>query len=141
MNTCLNIMLTSQDHVRADWAATAIATEQSRIVKAIRFLRVICDAFDEEGLDVAVMKSLDHWPDFGSDIDLYTNASNQAVCALMRRRFGAQIASRSWGDRLAYKWNFDIPGLPVSVEVHIGRLGQTGEQLTLASRCLHALAQ
>ena len=134
MEVFRGIMLAAQDHIRAEWAATAIATERARIVKAVGFLRLIRDAFDEEGLDVTVIKSLDHWPDFGSDIDLYTNAPSQAVCALMRSRFGAQIASRSWGDRLACKWNFDIPGLPDPVEVHTGRLGQTGEQLLLASR-------
>ena len=49
----------------------------------------------------------------------------------MRTRFGAQIAERSWGDRLACKWNFIIPGLPEAVEIHMGRLGQTGEQVAL----------
>ena len=134
MKVYREIMLAAEDHVRAEWASAAIASERARIVTALGFLRRICDAFDEEGLDATVMKSLDHWPDFGSDIDLYTNAPSQAVCALMQRRFDAQIASRSWGDRLACKWNFDIPGLPDPVEVHTGRLGQTGEQLVLASR-------
>jgi hypothetical protein len=128
------IMLAVYDQVRAEWAATAIASERARIVTGIAFLRRICDAFDEEGLDVTVMKSLDHWPDLGSDLDLYTNAPAQAVRALLQKRFGAQIAHRSWGDRLACKWNFNIPGLPDPVEVHAGRLGQTGEQLVLASR-------
>jgi hypothetical protein len=52
----------------------------------------------------------------------------------MSKRFQAQIAARSWGDRLARKWNFDIPGLPEAVEIHMGRLGQTGEQVAIASR-------
>jgi len=51
----------------------------------------------------------------------------------MQKRFGAEIAARSWGDRLACKWNFNIPGLPDPIEIHMGRLGQTGEQLVLAS--------
>ncbi|MBW4026300.1 MAG: nucleotidyltransferase family protein [Acidobacteria bacterium] len=128
------IMLNVQDAARAEWAAAAVAAERARIVKAIEWLHVICNAFDEEGLDVTVMKSLDHWPDLGSDLDLYTNSSPQSVCAMMQRRFGAEIASRSWGDRLACKWNFNLPGLLEPVEVHMGRLGQTGEQLVLASR-------
>lgn len=128
------MMLATHDLIRAEWAANAVAAERSRIVKAISFLRIICDAFEDGGLDVTVMKSLDHWPDFGSDIDLYTNSPSQSVCALMKSRFGAQIATRSWGDRLACKWNFVIPGLPEPVEVHTGRLGQTGEQLVLASQ-------
>jgi len=132
-----SIMLAAQDPVRAEWAAAALAVERSRITVAIRFLAEVCDAFQAESLDVTVMKSLDHWPDLGSDLDLYTNASPRAVCDLMTRRFGARIASRSWGDRLACKWNFEIPGLPGPVEAHVGRLGQTGEQAVLASR-IHA---
>jgi hypothetical protein len=88
----------------------------------------------DEGHEVTVIKSLDHWPDLGSDLDLYTDANFNEVSQLMKRRFSARIAPRSWGDRLASKWNFVIPGLPELVEIHMGRLGQTGEQVTMASR-------
>jgi hypothetical protein len=54
----------------------------------------------------------------------------------MHRCFDAQIAQRSWGDRLACKWNFVVPGLPEAVEIHVGRLGQTGEQVEVASHLL-----
>jgi hypothetical protein len=127
-------MLEARDGERAEWAAIALVSERARITRAVGFLGKICAAFDEAGLDVTVMKSLDHWPDLGSDLDLYTSSAPAAVCALMTDRFGAQIASRSWGDRLACKWNFEIPGLPEPVEAHIGRLGQTGEQMVLATR-------
>jgi hypothetical protein len=46
----------------------------------------------------------------------------------MGTHFHAKLADRSWGDRLANKWNFVVPGLPELIEVHAGRLGQTGEQ-------------
>jgi hypothetical protein len=128
------IMVREADPVRASWAQAAIDSERNRIGKAVASLQSICEAFNAESLDVTVMKSLDHWPDLGSDLDLYTNAPPPAVCSLMQRRFGARMASRSWGDRLAYKWNFLIPDLPEPVEIHIGRLGQTGEQLVLASQ-------
>ncbi len=51
----------------------------------------------------------------------------------MKQRFHARIAERSWGDRLACKWNFYVPGLPEAVEIHMGRLGQTGEQVAFAA--------
>ena len=128
------LMLAAQDFTRTAWAENAIAIERDRIGKAIGFLQVICETFREERLDVTVMKSLDHWPDLGSDLDLYTNSDPEAVCAMMQKRFGAQIAARSWGDRLAGKWNFNVPGLSEPVEIHMQRLGQTGEQLVLASK-------
>jgi hypothetical protein len=121
------------DLARAEWAAAAVATEGARIEKAISSLRTVCDAFEAEGYDITVIKSLDHWPDLGSDLDLYTNTEPSRVLRLMRRRFNAETATRSWGDRLANKWNFVIPELPEAVEIHMGRLGQTGEQLVIAS--------
>jgi hypothetical protein len=128
------LMLHAGDVRRAEWAEAAVAAERVRIAKALDSLSLIVNAFDQEGLDVTVMKSLDHWPDFGSDIDLYTNAPAQKVTALMASRFQAELAPQSWGDRLASKWNYNIPGLAESVEVHAGRLGQTGEQLVLSAR-------
>ena len=113
---------------------TALAAERARIRTAMTFLHDICTAFEDGKYDVTVIKSLDHWPDLGSDLDLYTNANPEEISKLMRTRFDAQIAARSWGDRLACKWNFFIPGLPEAVEIHMGRLGQTGEQVAIASR-------
>ena len=134
MEIIRRMMLDAHDSVRAEWAETALIEERARIANAIEHLHAICSAFDEAGLDATVIKSLDHWPDLGSDIDLYSNTPTTAICDLMTKTFGAQIASRSWGDRLANKWNFNIPGMPEPVEVHAGRLGQTGEQKVLAAR-------
>jgi hypothetical protein len=139
----LNLAREAQDSERMDWANTALATEQRRIAVAVRTLHEICCAFEEKKLSVMVIKSLDHWPDLGSDLDLFTDADAREVIHLMRRRFGAKIAQRSWGDRLARKWNFIVPGLPEAVEIHVGRLGQTGEQYAFASslfgRSVHVL--
>jgi len=128
------MMREAKDEVRAGWAETALTAEQARITKALGFLQDICSAFEDKEYGIAVIKSLDHWPDLGSDLDLYTNASSEDVMSLMQKRFDAQISTRSWGDRLAGKWNFVIAGLPEAVEIHIGRLGQTGEQAGIASR-------
>ncbi len=130
----LALMRSVGDSMRAEWAEIALAGEIERIGLALPVLHAICNAFGEKGLDITVMKSLDHWPDLGSDLDLFSNAAPQAVLDIMQQHFGATLAPRSWGDRLAHKWNFAIPGLNELVEFHIGRLGQTGEQLTLASR-------
>ncbi len=133
MEVIRSIARDAQDTTRTEWAEAALAAEQARIGNALSHLQAICAAIEEEGHDVTVIKSLDHWPDIGSDLDLYTNAKPEAICGLMQRRFKAEMAARSWGDRLACKWNFEIPGLPESVEIHMGRLGQTGEQVAIAS--------
>jgi hypothetical protein len=115
---------------RADWAKGAIVKEKARIEHALSFLFPICEALGEVG-DAIVIKSLDHWPDLGNDLDLYSNASPSDVVAVMSKRFKARPDERSWGDRLANKWNFVVPGLPELVEVHVSRLGQTGEQVAV----------
>lgn len=115
---------------RAEWVQSAIVSEQARIANALAAVEPVCLALGAVG-DVIVIKSLDHWPDLGNDIDLYTNAKAASVVELMRKDFNASLAERSWGDRLANKWNFMIPGLPELVEVHVGRLGQTGEQVAI----------
>jgi len=121
----------------AEWTATTMRQETERIDHALNFLQQICTALENGGCAITVIKSLDHWPDLGSDLDLYTDADAAKVVEIMSTHFNAKLADRSWGDRLANKWNFIVPGLPELVEVHAGRLGQTGEQ-TAITRSLAA---
>ena len=115
-------------HEAAEWADAAFQEEAARINHALGFLAEICSMLEEGGCPVTVIKSLDHCPDLGSDLDLYTNAEAARIIELLDARFKAMPAERSWGDRLANKWNFVVPGLPELIEVHVRRLGQTGEQ-------------
>jgi hypothetical protein len=124
----------ASDAESCGWANDVLAREHQRIKNALTFLHKICHELEQGGCPVTVMKSLDHWPDLGNDLDLYTTADEKRVCEVMLSRLGAHIEPRSWGDRLANKWNFAIPGLPESVEVHAQRLGQTGEHTAMARR-------
>src|SRR6185437_7127076 len=137
LETFLEVIGGAGDGEREKWAEAALAFERERVENAFLFLEKICTAFEDHNYGVAVIKSLDHLPDLGSDLDLFSDASPEDVCQLMQSRFGAELAPRSWGDRLARKWNFLIPGLPESVETHVGRLGQTGEQVAIASSLLN----
>jgi len=133
MEAFLSLTAETGDVERSNWASAALSAEKGRIDIAVASLHDICHAFGDRDYDLCVIKSLDHWPDLGSDLDLYTSAHPDRVCGLMKNRFNAEIAQRSWGDRLACKWNFQIPGLPELIEIHVGRLGQTGEQVAIAS--------
>jgi hypothetical protein len=124
--------LIAERHPCAALVQGAMAHEETRIRLALSFLSPICQALQEIG-DVIVIKSLDHWPDLGNDLDLYSNAHPSDAVSVLTSRFGARPDERSWGDRLANKWNFIIPGLPELVEVHISRLGQTGEQVQITN--------
>ena len=116
------------------WCLNEIAKEKARISNAITHLERITAELEAAGCPTTVMKSLDHWPDLGNDLDLYSTADERKICEVMQTKFDAHIEERSWGDRLANKWNFAIPGLPEAVEVHAKRLGQTGEHTVLAQR-------
>lgn len=116
------------------WASDVVARQEQRIQNALTFLQRICSELENAGCPVTVMKSLDHWPDLGNDLDLFTTADESQVKKAMVTRLAAHLEARSWGDRLANKWNFCVPGLPELIEVHAKRLGQTGEQTAMARR-------
>lgn len=114
----------------------ALDAERARIAKAVECLYAIVQTLEMSGCPVSVIKSLDHWPDLGSDLDLYTSGSPEQLIKVMTEKMQAELEPRSWGDRLAGKWNFQIPGLKELVEVHVRYLGQTGEQTVMARRVL-----
>ena len=108
--------------------------EHARIENAVARLNEVVLTLQSSGCALVVMKSLDHWPDLGNDLDLYTTASEEDIVRVFTQKLGAHVEARSWGDRLAKKWNFALPGLRESVEVHVQRLGQTGEHRLMAER-------
>jgi hypothetical protein len=116
------------------WIDTALQDECERIRHALEYLENICRALEAAECPVTVIKSLDHWPDLGTDLDLFTTAPERDVVRVFERDIQANAEPRSWGDRLAKKWNFKVPGLPESVEIHCERAGQTGEHVALARR-------
>lgn len=136
LETFLGMISEEDDPVRTEWASSALREERARIETAVNFLHNVCRTLEQNGCKPAVIKSLDHWPDLGSDLDLFTDASAEDLIRLMQNFFSAKLAPRSWGDRLACKWNFVVPGLPELIEVHVGRLGQTGEQVAIADALL-----
>jgi hypothetical protein len=111
-----------------------IEHEQLRITNAMQHLYLITSALEAAHCPATVIKSLDHWPDLGNDLDLYTTADARQICEVLTSRFHARVEPQSWGDSLANKWNFAIAGLPEAVEVHAQRLGQTGEHTAMAQR-------
>ena len=123
------------------WAVSVLAAERHRIHNALKELEQVCKALEEEDCHAVVMKTLDHWPDLGNDLDLVVMGDTQKVVNVLKGRFGANVEARSWGDRLANKWNFALPGLREAIEAHIGRLGQTGEHIGLAQRFIDRRVQ
>ncbi len=116
------------------WCDQVLSDERARIANALKYLEQICLKLERSGIPITVMKSLDHWPDIGNDLDLYTPRDQQTVCGAMLKEFSANQKGRTWGDRLAHKCNFGVEGLRESIEIHHGCLGQTGEHVVVAKR-------
>lgn len=116
------------------WARLSIATEKARIENALIYLQAVCNELEAANCPTVVIKTLDHEPDLGNDLDLYTTGDSARVIQVMKTKFNAEVEPRSWGDRVAQKWNFAITGLREPVEVHVQRLGQMGEHTWLAKR-------
>lgn len=127
-----NHLPNSRDNATCEIRDRLILEEKDRIKKALSCLQQIVVVFEERGHPITVMKTLDHWPDSGSDVDLLVTAKDEEVCEIFEKHFSASKQLQSWGDRLAHKFNFRIPDLPELVEVHVDCLGQTGEQKALA---------
>jgi hypothetical protein len=118
------------------FASGALDREHARIAKALKFLDKISRELESAGCPVAVMKTLDHWPDFGNDLDLITMADEHRVQSVFLHKFNGRPLTRTVGDHLAHKRSFALEGLQQEVEIHIGRLGQAGEHIELARRIL-----
>jgi hypothetical protein len=119
------------------WAVEVLSKERARISNALSRLEQVVNALEEAGCPTVVMKTLDHWPDLGNDLDLVSTGSKAKIIEVFTRQFNAHMEARSWGDRLACKWNFALPGLPEAIECHVGRLGQTGEHIGLPQRFIN----
>src|SRR5215467_5601469 len=75
----------------AESIGNILRKEQQRIDHALVFLEQICLTLEEAGCPAIVIKSLDHWPDLGSDLDLYSSADPKQVVDVMKSAFQAKI--------------------------------------------------
>jgi len=108
--------------------------EHLRISKDLAYLDNVCTQIRAAGCEVTVIKTLDHWPDFGSDLDLFTAGDESRLVELFKVDLRARHCFRTPGDCIAHKRSFALPGLPERVELHINRLGPVGEHVELAKR-------
>src|SRR5262252_3987394 len=73
------------------WAVGVLASERVRITNALSYLQKVCQALEEAGCPVVVMKTMDHWPDLGNDLDLVTAGNRKTVLRVLTQDFGAKI--------------------------------------------------
>lgn len=113
------------------WIAHGSTQAEQSAIRNISALANVCTQLTSAGFPNVVIKSLDHWPDLGNDFDIYATGSEKEICALMERSFTAEAKAQSWSDRLACKHRFILPGVEKPIEIHLGRLGQSGQQVRM----------
>ena len=82
------------DTVLASRCQACIQQEKLRIINAVQHLQLITGALEAAGCPTTVMKTLDHWPDLGNDLDLYTTANAKQVRDLMTTRSRSHRATK-----------------------------------------------
>ena len=118
----------------AESLRTVLDQEHRRISRAMAGLQTVCSELEAAGCAVAVMKTLDHWPDFGSDLDLIVTGDETQVVQVLKHVLRGRRCMLTMADHIAHKRCFALPGLPEQVEVHVNRLGHAGEHSKLAER-------
>ncbi len=73
--------------------------EHDRIAKALMYLERVCARIKAAGCEVTVIKTLDHWPDFGSDLDLFTNGDERRLVHVLIA--GAPLHANTGGPHCA----------------------------------------
>lgn len=104
--------------------------ESSRIEQGLATIEGIARELARNEVPFMVIKTGDHFPDQGHDIDLLLAEGGDAVERVMRDRLGASPLERSVSEILSAKSNWRCG--PTTVEIHVGRLGQVGEHRRLA---------
>lgn len=114
-------------------AAAVVPPRVGATVAMAARLQQFCD---ERGVPVVFPKALQHYPDMGHDIDLWTLAPAAALAGDLRAELGATVAPAGTFGRLAGKRSYSIPGSPAPLEVHHGGVGHLGEHRELLADVL-----
>ena len=113
-----------------DEAAGWQEQERARIEQGLATIAGIAQQFARHEIPFMVIKTGDHYPDQGHDIDLLLADGGDAAEQIMREELAASRLERSVSEVLSAKSNWRCG--PTTVEMHVGRLGQVGEHRRLA---------
>ena len=78
-----------QPNRHAQLLDTWLVADDQRVRKVLNFAHGIVTAFERRSYPVAVIKTLDHWPDTGSDVDLLAAGNDNEICGIFGKEFGA----------------------------------------------------
>ncbi|HEV2766020.1 MAG TPA: nucleotidyltransferase family protein [Pyrinomonadaceae bacterium] len=110
-----------------DFFAEAVARERRRAADAVETVRRVGHACERKGVRFIFAKAFQHYPDVGTDIDLFVLARSRATDALVLEGTPAAPRRASLHARLAGVSNYKVAGCETLLEIHHGRMGLLGE--------------
>lgn len=109
-------------------ASTArLAAATARVAATLAMAARLQAVSDRLGVPVVFPKALQHYPDMGHDIDLWTLESAAEFDARLTETFSLTPARRGVFDRVAGKRGYVLAGCPSPLEIHHGGVGHLGE--------------
>lgn len=110
-----------------DFFGEAVRRERRRNAKIFRVVRGVSRACERRGFEFIFAKTFQHYPDAGSDVDLFVASRSTGSDALILEGLLAAPKRRGWRGRLSGAASYRIAGCDAVFEIHHGRLGLLGE--------------
>lgn len=105
--------------------------ERSRCDRSVGLINAITKSFEEDSIRYAIIKTLDSYPDFGNDVDIFIDAPFKKMKDWVSRKHKGFIRKRKITEVMCGKMSVEISGHPL-LELHCERMGQVGEEPALA---------
>lgn len=121
---------TKESNTISKWEEISLE-EKMRCEKSAALIKEITQSLDEENIKYAVIKTLDSYPDWGTDVDMFVDAPFKRTKEWVRRVYNGKIRPRKITEVMCGKMSVFIQGHPV-LELHCRMMGQVGEQAALA---------
>lgn len=112
----------------------AARLERERVASAMTMLARIAEALKAERVTIVFIKSFQHYPDMGSDIDLLVDDGTMRTDRVIAQAMGARPRRGTPASTFAGKRTYEVPGFAAPIDIHHGRLGLLGEHRALARR-------
>jgi len=105
--------------------------ERERCDKSAALIKEIAQGLDRENIKYAVIKTLDSYPDCGTDVDMFVDAPFKITKEWIRKVYNGKVRPRKIAEVMCGKMSASIQGYPI-LELHCRMMGQVGEQATFA---------
>lgn len=121
---------TKESHTILKWKEI-FREEKARCEKSAALIKEITHGLVRENIKYAVIKTLDSYPDCGTDVDMFVDASFKRTKEWVRRVYNGKVRPRKISEVMCGKMSVCIQRHPI-LELHCRRMGQVGEQAAFA---------